>query len=130
MAVRLLTSLFAALLMTVSLVGGAIPSVVRGWESGLDVHTRYGRPVVGDTVDTTATEPGHAYEAGAILYTRADDVSLRVRPSATARPLALVRATHPLVYLGKSKNGFLWVQFPGGIGWVRVGHVAARLPVG
>ena len=127
MAFRSLTSLFAALLVAGLLVGETSVLFERPWSARVGEHTGLGVPVAGDTVDTTATEPdsadGHAYPAGVILYARDDGVPIRDRPSAKAGTLAVVRATDPLVSLGRAEAGFLWVRFPGGQGWVHARFV-------
>jgi TonB family protein len=68
----------------------------------------------GDANDSAAAD----FEAGAVLSAKIDDVPIRDRPTAGAAELITVRSTDPLVYLGEAKDGFLWVQFPGGQGWI------------
>ena len=58
------------------------------------------------------------FEPGAVLSAKIDDVPIRDRPAAGAAELVTVRTTDPLVYLGEAEEGFLWVQFPGGQGWI------------
>ncbi len=111
-----------ALLLAGALVGGPSALVDRSWSAPLGEHVGAGAPAARDPVDTTATAPdtvtARTYEAGAVLYARTDDVPVRARPAPEAGTVTLVRTTDPLVFLGKSEAGALWVQFPGGQGWI------------
>ncbi len=110
----------AALLLAGALVGGPSALVDRPWSVPLGEHVGAGAPAARDPVDPTATAPdtvaARTYEAGAVLYARTDDVPVRARPAPEAGTVALVRTTDPLVFLGRSEAGALWVQFPGGQG--------------
>ncbi len=90
------------------------PALKRGDQSALN------------TASSQVVQAGAVFNEGDVLVPKIDNVKLLAEPTGQAQPVATVRKTEELVYLGDEKDGFLHVQSGSAEGWVKKALVQKR----